>query len=523
MDELLEYMDVLYKTALMKTRDDKLAEELVQETYLYALQALSNGAVIQKPKAYLLSILHNRFFMYLRKKYKMNTVYFGDLTYEPSEETDFGEIERSEEAETVRRELAFLSHTYREVMVRYYMKNESVERIAAELSIPKGTVLSRLDVGRKKIKEGIEKMENYSENSYRPETLTIGMNGRCGQSGEPFSCVKNSLDQNILIIAYEKPLTVSEIARALGTPMAFIEESVKNLVDAQLMKREGTKVATDFFIISLEEQLNALKVGKAFAKKTFDKVNEVIMKAVKQYDEIFPVFNQTQKYLCAVLSMRLSICWRVKEAVTDHKSWDYEDFPDRPNYGKWVVNGHRYPHEHTFSDDRHKHNLSGRSGTDNINEYVESTCEFNSYLGPIHWAGLKYKLDNRERAQLIDAVRTNTVNAFQAELLPDMERYGFIKDGKPAVPYITKDNEKIFFDIERELGLGFCDACLDDAVKMCKENKISCPKRIPFAEEYIYTPPLDFLPMAYVYEAAERGIITIEEGKYYPVMYMIIK
>jgi len=43
------------------------------------------------------------------------------------------------------------------------------------------------------------------------------------------------LDQNILITAYEKPLIVSEIARALGTPMAFIEESVNNLVDAQLM------------------------------------------------------------------------------------------------------------------------------------------------------------------------------------------------------------------------------------------------------------------------------------------------
>ena len=226
MDDLLEYMDALYKSALIQTRDESIAEELVQDTYLYALQAISKGYVIQKPKAYLRSVLRNRFFMYLREKYKFSTVYLGDLPYELPDETDFGELERSEESEAVRRELAFLSHTYREVMVRYYMKNESVERIAAELSVPKGTVLSRLDTGRKKIKEGIENVETYSENSYRPEILTIGMNGRCGQNGEPFSCVKNSLDQNILITAYEKPLTVSEIARSLGTPMAFIEESL---------------------------------------------------------------------------------------------------------------------------------------------------------------------------------------------------------------------------------------------------------------------------------------------------------
>ena len=129
------------------------------------------------------------------------------------------------------------------------------------------------------------------------------MNGRCGQSGEPFSCVKNSIDQNILIIAYEKPLTVSEIAHALGTPMAFIEESVNNLVDSQLMKRYGTKVATDFFIISPDDQIKALGVAKTFAKTTFDRANDALMKMVERYGEIegFSAFNATQKYICAAL------------------------------------------------------------------------------------------------------------------------------------------------------------------------------------------------------------------------------
>ena len=153
---------------------------------------------------------------------------------------------------------------------------------------------------------------------------------------------------------------------------------------------------------------------------------------------------------------------------------------------------------------------------DNVNEHVLSSCEWNSALGSTHWAKYKYSLSFKERALLIDAVRTNSLNAFQAELLPDMERYGFIQIENgvkvPAVPYITREDERVFFDIEREAGAAFCEACLDDAVRVCKDNIIPYPKRIPFAEEAAFGLPVDFHPMAYVYEAATRGIITIEEG-----------
>jgi len=526
-NDFTQHMDMLYKTALTQARDEKLAEELVQETYLHTLQALRKGAKIQNPRAYLLSVLRNRFFMYLRGKYKLSTTYFGDLPFEVPSEADFGGLERSQEAEAVRRELAFLSHTYREVMVRYYMKNQKVEQIAAELSIPKGTVLSRLDTGRKKIKEGIQNMDNYSENSYSPQILTLGMNGRMGQKGEPFSCVKNSLDQNVLIVAYENPLTVAEISRALGTPMAFVEESVNNLVDAQLMKREGQKVATDFFISSLEDKLNALEAAKLFAKETFDRVNQIILQGIKQYDKIegFSAFNPTQKYLCAALSLRLSVSWRLVKAITGKYPPDNNDLPDRPNYGKWEAIGSRYPHGHSFNGELGKYSVSGRSGVQNINDYLESACEWNSALGPIQWAQMKYSVDSPERVQIIEAVRTNTVNAFQAELLPDMERHGLIKeenDAKvPAVPYITKEGERTFFDIERELGDGFSNACLDELAAVCKANKVNYPKRIPFADNHAYNLPLNFITMAYVYEAARRDIITIKDGKYYPVMYLV--
>ena len=89
-----------------------------------------------------------------------------------------------------------------------------------------------------------------------------------------------------------------------------------------------------------------------------------------------------------------------------------------------------------------------------------------------------------------------------------------------ATTSLWHEEDKRFFEIEHEAGKAFCDACLDKAVKVCKENPIRYPAYITMAPDWIHTEPMD-LPMAYVYEAANRGIITLETDKSYPVMYIV--
>ena len=527
--ELLQHADMLLKMAVAKTHNVDEAQDLVQETYLCALSAIANGAVIENPKAYLTSILQNRFFLSIRKKYRLNTVSFDEMPVEITDSNDeFENIDKTDEAKAVRRELAFLAHIYREVMVCYYMKNQSVEQIATKLNIPKGTVLSRLDAGRKKVKIGVENMESYVKNSYQPEILTIGMNGRMGQKGEPFSCVKNSMDQNILILAYEKSVTVQEISEALGVPMAFIEESVNNLVNAELMKRDGTKVFTDFEMISLQDTLHDLEISKKFAKDTFDITKSVFDKMVKQYKEIegFSAFNDTQLYIMAILSARQNYMAHIAEKVRG-KDLDFNDYPDRPNYGKWIVIGTRYPSGYSFNDERARYNVSGRSACSDVNENISSSCEWDTPIGHTHQAKFKYTISEKERAIILDAVNTNTVNAFQAELMPDLEQNGFVKTEngvkKSAVPLITKDDEKKFFEIESIAGKEYCDLLLEKAVQVMRENVIKYPKHLTLVSDNVYTDALFYLPMAYIFEAAEKGIIILEKDKPYPIMYMVLR
>ena len=63
----IEYLDGLYGCALVLTRNHAEAEDLVQETYVRALQAMGRLRVGSNMKGWLFTILRNIWFNQLRK------------------------------------------------------------------------------------------------------------------------------------------------------------------------------------------------------------------------------------------------------------------------------------------------------------------------------------------------------------------------------------------------------------------------------------------------------------------------
>jgi hypothetical protein len=87
------------------------------------------------------------------------------------------------------------------------------------------------------------------------------------------------MKQNILLIAYEKPVTAVEIAKALGIPTPYIEKAVEDLVACELMVRSGDKVATDFLISSPDDKTATLDIQLDFANELYLYVAEGLKKA----------------------------------------------------------------------------------------------------------------------------------------------------------------------------------------------------------------------------------------------------
>ena len=166
-----------------------MAEELTQDTLLAALVCLSRGKTIENLQGWLLTVLNRRFYDMVRRKYRQPFISIGSDFDMADDEDAIAKIVAADEAEAVRREVAYLGRIYREVIVRHYMDGESIAGIAGALKLSEGTVKRRLYTGRNQIRKGIDEMENYTKQSYEPVSLFVGNNGAPGINGEPAALV----------------------------------------------------------------------------------------------------------------------------------------------------------------------------------------------------------------------------------------------------------------------------------------------------------------------------------------------
>lgn len=345
-NDITNYIEDLFATALCECGNLHDAEDLTQETVLAALAFEARGGVIGNPRAWLLSTLHHKVNDSLRRKYRLPTVSIDEIPDLAEEALPEGTIPD----EAVRREVAYLAKLQREVIVKHYLQGKKVQTIAEELGVPKGTVLSRLAAGREQMRKGFDKMESYEKHSYNPERLDVGWNGRQGSRGEPGQLVANDLmKQNILLVAYDRPVTAAEIARALGIPMPYIEAAVGELVRSGLMRETGHKVFTDFMIVSPGDLLKGLEVEIAFTEAHYRELLSLVQSFLGRLREVGPFGelpqNKAEKlqyfFLLELFSKAL---YTATQRIVPAK----EEYPARPDGGAWIATGTRFPPDFDF-------------------------------------------------------------------------------------------------------------------------------------------------------------------------------
>ena len=160
----LPHLEELYATGLRYTKNEKDAEDLVQETFI---KAYTNWERFEKGtncRAWLFTILTNTFInRYRRKKKEREILNADDLR--PIEENFFNrdrtEFYNSPEREAINKTftpeiqeaLNHLSEEFRTVVVLADLNDFSYKEIAHILGCPVGTVMSRLFRGRKMMRE----------------------------------------------------------------------------------------------------------------------------------------------------------------------------------------------------------------------------------------------------------------------------------------------------------------------------------------------------------------------------------
>jgi RNA polymerase sigma-70 factor (ECF subfamily) len=148
-------MQVL-RTARLIVRDEQLAEDVVQETFVRAWRGL-RGLEDDDPGPWLLRIATNESISAWRRRHRFEALAqrFGRLRQEPASPS-------SEERMDLSRALARLSPEQRAVVVLHYYQDLSVEETARTLRQPVDTVKSRLKVALRRLRELTGAREEWS-------------------------------------------------------------------------------------------------------------------------------------------------------------------------------------------------------------------------------------------------------------------------------------------------------------------------------------------------------------------------
>ena len=248
-----QYAQPLFYFFLRKTGNAGDAEDLAADVLLDALAALRKGPSIASLNAWVWRVARNRYAGWAEDKHRALARMADEAEAEnvaaPADLTE--NVIRREDMALLRRELAFIRREHRELIVAFYIEDRSVRDIARSLQLPEGTVKTRLRRCRKMLKEGMQMASEFGKRSYKPENMDFVTSGNM-PSGLPNRAMNRAIPRNILLEASENPSTIEELAMALGVAAPYMEEEVRLLVDATLLRQVGDRYVTDFYIMDGE-------------------------------------------------------------------------------------------------------------------------------------------------------------------------------------------------------------------------------------------------------------------------------
>lgn len=338
------YMEKLFYFCLKKTGGSIEAEDLTQDIALNIIAALNKGAVPISFPAWVWQIARNRYSVWAAEKHRRSESVtgsdIGDYAIEDESGNILDEMVRSEQLSLCRRELAFISSEYRNIVVAYYMENQSMRVIASNLSLSLEAVKKRIQRARIILKEGMDMAREFGVRSYKPEQVSFVMNGVTGDKGQPWSIITHLLYKNIFLETYKNPETAEELALELGIALPYMEDELEYLVREELLRKSDNKYETNFPIVSRQEQRVKYDANKTIQKSLTDRICEMIdlyMREDGSKVNTGYVGYEAAKWVLLMCAFDW-LCWNRK----GHGDNAHEGVPNpsRPDNGAWTITGY---------------------------------------------------------------------------------------------------------------------------------------------------------------------------------------
>lgn len=253
------------------------AEDISQDIVLRAYNALLNRNDIDEAEKYIWAIAHNTLTNHYRTHRRGIGISLDDAILPVQPDYICADIIERESISRLQKEIAYLSTLQRRIVIAYYYDNMKQSEIAAMLGISIGTVKWHLFEARSELKRGMEKMRTASKLKFNPIRFSIcGTNGSVGEMGGNYRAFRSTLSQNIAYALWHKPMTVNELADALGVSPVYIESEAEFLHEYGYLLKNGSRYLCNILIEEFNQELANLhnimyrKAAEIFANELYD-------------------------------------------------------------------------------------------------------------------------------------------------------------------------------------------------------------------------------------------------------------
>ena len=230
-----ELIESTYLFCAKRISDSEAAMDLSQDILLTAMQNISMGKQFVSFNSWYWRMARNKYADLIEARQKCRELPLDealdvrDMSVQPIDA-----MISHEQLSRLNFALSRLAEIYREIIIRFYLKEQPIRQIAQELDIPVGTVKRRLFDAKTQLRERMEDMNNTGRTAY---ALAKTEYHNAYNSGYASSVLQSSkICPQVMVLCRSEAKTLNELSDELGVAPVFLEEFLDNMIDAGLVR-----------------------------------------------------------------------------------------------------------------------------------------------------------------------------------------------------------------------------------------------------------------------------------------------
>ena len=228
-----ELIENTYLFCVKRISDSEAAKDLAQDILYEAVRALSSGRELVSFYSWYWKMARNKYADYIRSKRSPHLPIESAGGIAADVPAPIERLIAAEDISVLNYSLSRLASAYREILIRFYLREQSVQSIADDLGIPVGTVKRRLFDARKKLKEGFDNMNNIGTSAYAPAQVDWFWGGSMSRASNLMGSSK--IVPQTMVICRSEPKSVNGIADEMGIAPVYLEDILEKMTAEKLL------------------------------------------------------------------------------------------------------------------------------------------------------------------------------------------------------------------------------------------------------------------------------------------------